>query len=184
MWPFGKRREEKSAAEVEFLVEELGLQSGQTVLDLPCGHGRHSIEFARRGLRVVGVDLNEEPLEKAYWAAREAGVKVDLRRVDMSADIPATGTADPPIPATSSAAENAQAFVKPAAASVPRPLTTPPITSTPRAPSRSTSIPAGMSAIAEPRLTAAYTAPKPATPTSSRSRIWRAMAGSPSEISE
>ena len=74
---------EKSAAEVEFLVEELGLQSGQSVLDLPCGHGRHSIEFARRGLRVVGVDLNEEPLEKAYWAAREAGVKVDLRRVDM-----------------------------------------------------------------------------------------------------
>jgi len=74
---------EKSAAEVEFLVDELGLQAGQTVLDLPCGHGRHSIEFARRGLRVVGVDLNEEPLERAYWAAREAGVKVDLRRVDM-----------------------------------------------------------------------------------------------------
>ena len=74
---------EKSAAEVAFLVEELGLQSGQIVLDLPCGHGRHSIEFARRGLRVVGVDLNEEPLEQAYWAAREAGVKVDLRRVDM-----------------------------------------------------------------------------------------------------
>jgi 2-polyprenyl-3-methyl-5-hydroxy-6-metoxy-1,4-benzoquinol methylase len=74
---------EKSAAEVEFLVEELGLQAGQTVLDLPCGHGRHSVELARRGLRVVGVDLNEEPLERAYWAAREAGVKVDLRRIDM-----------------------------------------------------------------------------------------------------
>lgn len=74
---------EKSAAEVDFLVDELGLQSGQTVLDLPCGHGRHSIEFARRGLRVVGVDLNEDPLERAYWAAREAGVKVDLRRIDM-----------------------------------------------------------------------------------------------------
>jgi len=74
---------EKSAAEVDFLVDELGLQAGQTVLDLPCGHGRHSVELARRGLRVVGVDLNEEPLERAYWAAREAGVKVDLRRIDM-----------------------------------------------------------------------------------------------------
>jgi 2-polyprenyl-3-methyl-5-hydroxy-6-metoxy-1,4-benzoquinol methylase len=74
---------EKSAAEAAFLVHELGLQAGQTVLDLPCGHGRHSVEFARLGLRVVGVDLNEEPLERAYWAAREAGVKVDLRRIDM-----------------------------------------------------------------------------------------------------
>jgi 2-polyprenyl-3-methyl-5-hydroxy-6-metoxy-1,4-benzoquinol methylase len=74
---------EKSAAEVDFLVDELGLQAGQAVLDLPCGHGRHSVELARRGLRVVGVDLNEEPLERAYWAAREAGVKVDLRRIDM-----------------------------------------------------------------------------------------------------
>ncbi len=74
---------EKSAAEAAFLVDELGLQPGQSVLDLPCGHGRHSVEFARHGLRVVGVDLNEEPLERAYWAAREAGVKVDLRRIDM-----------------------------------------------------------------------------------------------------
>jgi hypothetical protein len=41
-----------------------------------------------------------------------------------------------------------------------------------------------MSAIADPRLMAAYTAPNPAMPTSSRSRIWRAMAGSPNEISE
>jgi 2-polyprenyl-3-methyl-5-hydroxy-6-metoxy-1,4-benzoquinol methylase len=74
---------EKSAAEVDFLVDELALQAGQAVLDLPCGHGRHSVELARRGMRVVGVDLNEEPLERAYWAAREAGVKVDLRRIDM-----------------------------------------------------------------------------------------------------
>jgi 2-polyprenyl-3-methyl-5-hydroxy-6-metoxy-1,4-benzoquinol methylase len=74
---------EKSAAEVEFLIAELGLETGQRVLDLPCGHGRHSIELARRGLRVVGVDLNEAPLELARAAARDAGVQLDLRRVDM-----------------------------------------------------------------------------------------------------
>lgn len=75
--------QEKSAAEVEFLVAELGLEAGQRVLDLPCGHGRHSIELARRGLRVVGVDLNEAPLELARAAARDAGVQLDLRRLDM-----------------------------------------------------------------------------------------------------
>ena len=68
---------------IQFSAELCDKPHYPNILDLPCGHGRHSIEFARRGLRVVGVDLNEEPLEKAYWAAREAGVKVDLRRVDM-----------------------------------------------------------------------------------------------------
>jgi SAM-dependent methyltransferase len=74
---------EKSAAEVEFLIAGLGLEPGQRVLDIPCGHGRHSVELARRGMRVVGVDLSAEPLELARSAARAAGVELDLRRVDM-----------------------------------------------------------------------------------------------------
>jgi 2-polyprenyl-3-methyl-5-hydroxy-6-metoxy-1,4-benzoquinol methylase len=74
---------EKSAAEVEFLISGLGLEPGQRVLDIPCGHGRHSVELARRGMRVVGVDLSAEPLELARAAAQAAGVQVDLRRVDM-----------------------------------------------------------------------------------------------------
>jgi len=77
--------QERSAAEAEFLIAELGLETGQRVLDLPCGHGRHSIELARRGLRVVGVDLNDAPLDMARDAAREAGVQLDLRRMDMRA---------------------------------------------------------------------------------------------------
>lgn len=74
---------ERSAAQVEFLIEALGLETGHRVLDLPCGHGRHSVELARRNLRVVGVDLNEEPLEAAREAANEAAVTVDFRRGDM-----------------------------------------------------------------------------------------------------
>jgi SAM-dependent methyltransferase len=74
---------EKSAAEVEFLIGALELEPGQRVLDIPCGHGRHSIELARRGMRVVGVDLNPEPLELAKASARTAGVQLDLRRIDM-----------------------------------------------------------------------------------------------------
>jgi 2-polyprenyl-3-methyl-5-hydroxy-6-metoxy-1,4-benzoquinol methylase len=74
---------ERSAAQVDFLVGQLGLEPGEPVLDLPCGHGRHSVELARRGMRVVGVDLNDAPLEMARDAARDAGVQVDLRRMDM-----------------------------------------------------------------------------------------------------
>jgi SAM-dependent methyltransferase len=35
------------------------------VLDLACGHGRISREIARRGARVVGVDLSEKLIDKA-----------------------------------------------------------------------------------------------------------------------
>ena len=44
--------------EIDFLVEELALEPGARVLDLGCGPGRHSLELARRGFEVVGVDIS------------------------------------------------------------------------------------------------------------------------------
>lgn len=46
----------RTAGEVDFLLSELELPAGTRVLDVGCGFGRHSIELARRGYRVVGVD--------------------------------------------------------------------------------------------------------------------------------
>jgi SAM-dependent methyltransferase len=45
--------------EVGFLVEHLGLQRGQRVLDVGCGPGRHAHALARRGIEVVGVDISQ-----------------------------------------------------------------------------------------------------------------------------
>lgn len=50
------------------LVEEIFRRADRPVrslLDLGCGTGRHSIELARRGYEVVGVDLSEAMLERA-----------------------------------------------------------------------------------------------------------------------
>jgi SAM-dependent methyltransferase len=41
------------------------LAPGADVLDCPCGYGRHSAEFARLGLHVVGVDRSEVLLAEA-----------------------------------------------------------------------------------------------------------------------
>ncbi|MES2795552.1 MAG: class I SAM-dependent methyltransferase, partial [Bacteroidota bacterium] len=45
--------------EVEFLLSELNLKKGQRILDIPCGFGRHSIEFAQKGFSITGVDISE-----------------------------------------------------------------------------------------------------------------------------
>ena len=74
---------EATAAEAEFLVEALALAPGARVLDLACGHGRHSVELARHGCAVTGVDLSEPSLALAAARAAEVGVEVRLERADM-----------------------------------------------------------------------------------------------------
>ena len=51
-----ERHWEMAPNEVEFVVSALGIEPGAAVLDLCCGMGRHSVELARRGYRVTGVD--------------------------------------------------------------------------------------------------------------------------------
>ncbi len=48
-------------AAVDFLLERLQLPAGSALLDLGCGVGRHSVELARRGDRVTGVVVREQP---------------------------------------------------------------------------------------------------------------------------
>jgi ubiquinone/menaquinone biosynthesis C-methylase UbiE len=62
--------------EVDFLLEELSLQPGSSILDVGCGIGRHSIELAKRGYTVTGLDLSSEMLARAADAAKAAGVNV------------------------------------------------------------------------------------------------------------
>jgi SAM-dependent methyltransferase len=76
---------EATAAEVDFLVEALDVRRGTRLLDLACGHGRHSVELALRGCSVTGVDLSEPSLQLAGARAAEAGVDVRLERADMRA---------------------------------------------------------------------------------------------------
>jgi 2-polyprenyl-3-methyl-5-hydroxy-6-metoxy-1,4-benzoquinol methylase len=63
--------------EVDFYLETLNLPSGSRILDLGCGPGRHSIELARRGYQVTGVDFSSGMLAQAREAAQNAKVEVE-----------------------------------------------------------------------------------------------------------
>ena len=65
-------------AEVDFLIDELKLPPGCRILDVGCGTGRHSVELARRGYLMTGVDISAGMLAEAEKAAEESGVKIEL----------------------------------------------------------------------------------------------------------
>jgi SAM-dependent methyltransferase len=84
---------ERTDREVEGLREMVALPPGGEVLDVACGWGRHSIELARRGFRVTGLDLSQTLLARARKRAAATGVAVDFVRGDMR-EIPWRGRFD------------------------------------------------------------------------------------------
>ena len=62
--------------EVDFLFDIMDLKPGMAILDVGCGTGRHSVELAKRGLHVTGLDLSENMLAQARSKAQAAGVEV------------------------------------------------------------------------------------------------------------
>jgi len=72
---------EQTRAEADFLEKTLGRKA--RVLDVPCGYGRHSLELARRGCRVTGLDISAEFIAEAAAAAKSAGVEAEFLAGDM-----------------------------------------------------------------------------------------------------
>ncbi len=74
-----------TVAEVDFVLSLYAIAPGSTVLDVGCGTGRHSIEFARRGFKVTGLDLSEGMLAVARTNSGQAGVDVEWIQADATA---------------------------------------------------------------------------------------------------
>ena len=91
---FTQRRWSDALAEVEQVVSLLGIEPGAQVLDLCCGVGRHSLELARRGFQVTGVDRTRLYLDRASRQAEAEGLMVEsqtARRRALERSRPWTG---------------------------------------------------------------------------------------------
>lgn len=84
---YGQKYDQESFAqgtlgECDFIEQEVQHNKATRILDIGCGTGRHSIELARRGYSVVGVDLSLSQLNRAKEKAAALGVDVDFRQGD------------------------------------------------------------------------------------------------------
>ncbi|MDX1699869.1 MAG: methyltransferase domain-containing protein [Melioribacteraceae bacterium] len=64
--------------ECDFIEKEIEFDKNVKILDVGCGTGRHSVELAKRGYSVTGIDLSKEMLERAEQKAIEAEVNVNF----------------------------------------------------------------------------------------------------------
>jgi 2-polyprenyl-3-methyl-5-hydroxy-6-metoxy-1,4-benzoquinol methylase len=74
---------ERTWREVGGVLEMLELSPEAHILDAPCGWGRHALELARLGYRVIGLDRSETLLRHAQRLARRAGISALWVRADV-----------------------------------------------------------------------------------------------------
>ncbi len=68
---------------VDFCIQVLGLKKGDELLDIACGAGDQSVEFARSGLNVTAFDISERLIEYARECAKDNNVTADFFTGDM-----------------------------------------------------------------------------------------------------
>ena len=80
---FGTRRITDAAGEMDKVINLLKIPPEAHVLDLCCGVGRHSLELARRGFRVTGVDRTRSYLDEAKQQPDKEDLSIEFVQDDM-----------------------------------------------------------------------------------------------------
>ena len=70
-------------ADLAFVIRHLGARPAATVLDVPCGSGRHALALSRAGFAVTGFDLSEAALIRARAVAQAEGLSARFVQRDM-----------------------------------------------------------------------------------------------------
>ena len=74
---------EDTKRQVDFIIKTLKLTGNERILDLACGFGRHSLELARRGFEVIGVDITAEYVAYASEQAEKENLNAKFHCADI-----------------------------------------------------------------------------------------------------
>jgi len=100
---YARHRPTHAAAAIDFVIDRCGLAAGAVVVDIGSGTGISARTFARRGLRVIGIEPNAEMRVRAEAEPMEPGQQAPEYREGQGE---ATGLPD----AVADAVVSAQAF--------------------------------------------------------------------------
>ncbi|MBE6542997.1 MAG: GNAT family N-acetyltransferase [Ruminococcaceae bacterium] len=76
-------------SEVDYIIRECKLKPGNTLIDFGCGQGRHSLEIAKHGIIVKGIDYVDKNIEHANKNKNKLNIKNvnffsgDCREIDL-----------------------------------------------------------------------------------------------------
>ena len=74
---------EDTNRQVDFLIKQLQLKGTEKILDLACEFGRHSLEFARRGYDVTGIDITPAYIDYANEQAKKENLNAKFLCQDI-----------------------------------------------------------------------------------------------------
>jgi ubiquinone/menaquinone biosynthesis C-methylase UbiE len=80
---FNKGRLKNAKEEVDMLLGLLNIEMNGKILDMCCGTGRHSIELAKKGYEVTGVDFTNYYIETGKTKSEENGLEIEFIVDDM-----------------------------------------------------------------------------------------------------
>jgi SAM-dependent methyltransferase len=75
---------EWTLAEAAFIKESLAIGPGSSVLDVPCGFGRHALALAAEGIRVRGFDIDPSSVDDLNRRARAANLPAEAVPGDLA----------------------------------------------------------------------------------------------------
>lgn len=86
-WKIVKNKQEQTwlepSVESYYLIDRWQKQRKKDFLDLGCGLGRHTIQFAKAGFNTAGFDLSEESIRRTAKYAKAEKLDIALKVGDM-----------------------------------------------------------------------------------------------------
>lgn len=80
---FDADRRDRARQDIEQVLALSSPSPGDRILDAGCGPGRHSLELARLGFEVTGIDLQQVYLDEAVASSEGLEIRPDFRKEDL-----------------------------------------------------------------------------------------------------